>query len=102
MFPSLSVWIAGFSIQKINFCERIESLAMSAVGSCIKISSPLPWPLQTKDGPVIVHGKKDYWEYILSLEKCKTWDRLQKSYYCRLINDGDQIYLPGCRPVRLS
>ena len=27
-----------------------------------------------------------------------SWDRFKRAIYCRLINDGDQIYLPGCRP----
>jgi len=43
-------------------------------------------------------GKKDYWEYIEFGSKREAWDRFRRAIYCRLINDGDQIYLPGCRP----
>ena len=26
------------------------------------------------------------------------WGRFRRTIYCRLINNGDQLYLPGCRP----
>ncbi|MGB5986876.1 MAG: IS1380 family transposase [Desulfobacterales bacterium] len=43
-------------------------------------------------------GKKDYWEYIEFGSKCGSWDRYRRAIYCRLINNGKQLYLPGCRP----
>jgi len=43
-------------------------------------------------------GKKDCWEYIEFGNKRKTWDRFRRTIYCRLTNNGDQLYLPGCRP----
>jgi hypothetical protein len=43
-------------------------------------------------------GKKDYWEYIEFGSKRGNWKRFRRAIYCRLINDGNQLYLPGCRP----
>jgi len=43
-------------------------------------------------------AKKDRWEYIEFGSKRNTWDRFRRAIYCRLLNDGKQLYLPGCRP----
>jgi len=42
--------------------------------------------------------QKDYWEYIEFGSRRGNWNRFRGAIYCRLINDGDQLYLPGCRP----
>jgi hypothetical protein len=43
-------------------------------------------------------GKKDCWEYIEFGSRRGNWNRFRRAIYCRLINDGKQLYLPGCRP----
>lgn len=42
--------------------------------------------------------KKDTWEYFEFREKRKTWKYSRRAIYCRLVNDRNQLYLPGCRP----
>lgn len=46
-------------------------------------------------------SKKDYWEYIEFGNRQGNWSRFRRAIYCRLINNGDQLYLPGCRPDTL-
>jgi hypothetical protein len=42
--------------------------------------------------------KKDTWQYIEFGTKRGNWKKFRRAFYCRLINQGAQLYLPGCRP----
>ena len=42
--------------------------------------------------------KNDMWEYIEFGSKRGNWKRFRRALYCRLMNDGNQLYLPGLRP----
>jgi hypothetical protein len=43
-------------------------------------------------------GKKDIWQYIEFGSRRGNWKKFRRAFYCRLLNDGRQLYLPGCRP----
>ena len=43
-------------------------------------------------------GGKDFWEFIEFATKCDSWDIFRRAIYCRLTNNGDQLYLPKFRP----
>jgi hypothetical protein len=43
-------------------------------------------------------GKKDIWQYIEFGSRRGNWKKFRRAFYCRLLNDGKQLYLPGCRP----
>jgi hypothetical protein len=42
--------------------------------------------------------KKDTWEYIEYGCRRGNWKRFRRAVYCRLLNEGNQLHLPGCRP----
>lgn len=42
--------------------------------------------------------KKDIWEYTEFGSKRGSWKKFRRALYCRLLNDGKQLYLPGTRP----
>ncbi len=44
---------------------------------------------------------KDYWEYFEFGDKRGTWRQFRRALYCRLKNDGQQLYIPGFRPDTL-
>jgi hypothetical protein len=43
-------------------------------------------------------GKKDIWEYMEFGSRRGNWEKFRRAFYCRLINNGQQLVLPGCRP----
>jgi hypothetical protein len=43
-------------------------------------------------------GKKGCWEYVEFGSRCDNWNRFRRTIYCRLVNNDNQLYLPGCRP----
>lgn len=43
-------------------------------------------------------SKKDVWEYIEFGCKRGNWKEFRRAFYSRLMNNGSQLYLPGCRP----
>ncbi len=43
-------------------------------------------------------NQKGNWEYIEFGNKRGTWKKFRCSLYCRLHNNGEQLYLPGSRP----
>ncbi len=89
---------SGFFDQKIfNFCEELK-IGYVCGGKLYKDIKSFAVASTDETWTRYCSGKKDYWEYIEFGSKCKTWDRFRRAIYCRLINDGDQIYLPGCRP----
>ena len=89
---------SGFFDQKIfNLCEELK-IGYVCGGKLYKDIKAVAGASADETWTRYCSGKKDYWEYIDFGSKRKTWDRFRRAIYCRLINDGDQIYLPGCRP----
>jgi hypothetical protein len=43
-------------------------------------------------------GKKNIWQYLEFGSRRGNWKKFRRAFYCRLLNDGKQLYLPGCRP----
>lgn len=43
-------------------------------------------------------GKEDVWEYAEFGSKRDNWKKYRRALYCRLINNGPQLRLPGTRP----
>jgi hypothetical protein len=42
--------------------------------------------------------KKQAWQYIEFGSRRGNWKVFRRALYCRLFDDGHQLYLPGCRP----
>jgi hypothetical protein len=42
-------------------------------------------------------GKKDIWQYMEFGSKRGNWRKFRRAFYCRLMNNGHQLVLPGCR-----
>jgi hypothetical protein len=42
--------------------------------------------------------KNDHWEYIEFGSRRDNWKCFRRTFYCRLTNQGNQLYLPGSRP----
>ena len=89
---------SGFFDQKIfEICEKLE---IGYICGC-KLYEDIKAVAAAFDDEKWIQydsGKKERWEYIEfgSKRKCREWFR--RTIYCRLLNNGDQLYLPGCRP----
>jgi len=89
---------SGFFDQKIfKLCEKLK-IGYICGGKLYKDIKALAVGTADEKWIRYCSGKKDYWEYIEFGSQRKTWDRFRRAIYCRLINNGDQLYLPGCRP----
>ncbi|MEN8251837.1 MAG: IS1380 family transposase [Bacteroidota bacterium] len=89
---------SGFFDQKIfHVCEELK-IGYVCGGKLYKDIKAVAIQSKDEDWTRYCSGKKDYWEYIEFGSKRGNWCRFRRAIYCRLINDGDQLYLPGCRP----
>jgi len=89
---------SGFFDQKIfQVCEKLK-IGYVCGGKLYKDIKELAIQSDDEDWTRYCSGKKDYWEYIEFGSKRGNWRQFRRAIYCRLINDGDQLYIPGCRP----
>ena len=89
---------SGFFDQKIfELCEKLK-VGYVCGGKLYKDIKAVASDSVDNDWTRYCSGKKDYWEYIEFGSRRGNWNRFRRAIYCRLINDGDQLYLPGCRP----
>jgi len=89
---------SGFFDQKIfKLCEELK-IGYVCGGKLYKDIKALAGTAEDETWTRYCSGKKDYWEYIEFGSRRDNWNRFRRAIYCRLVNDGDQIYLPGCRP----
>jgi hypothetical protein len=89
---------SGFFDQKIfKVCEELD-IGYVCGGKLYKDIKELAIQSRDEDWTRYCSGKKDYWEYIEFGSRRGNWRQFRRAIYCRLINDGDQLYLPGCRP----
>jgi hypothetical protein len=89
---------SGFFDQKIfKLCEKLK-IGYVCGGKLYQDIKALAKGVSDEKWTRYCSGKKDYWEYIEFGSQRKTWDRFRRAIYCRLVNNGGQLYLPGCRP----
>lgn len=89
---------SGFFDQKIfKVCEELN-IGYVCGGKLYKDIKELAIQSKDEDWTRYRSGKKDYWEYIEFGSRRGNWRQFRRAIYCRLINDGNQLYLPGCRP----
>lgn len=89
---------SGFFDQKIfRFCEKLK-IGYVCGGKLYKDIKAVAGSFEDEAWSRYCCGKKDYWQYIEFGSKRGNWDLFRRAIYCRLINDGAQLYLPGCRP----
>jgi hypothetical protein len=89
---------SGFFDQKIfDVCETLK-IGYVCGGKLYQDIKAVAGQAGDEDWTRYCSGKKDYWEYIEFGNKRDNWKRFRRAIYCRLINDGNQLYLPGCRP----
>jgi len=92
---------SGFFDQKIfDTCEKLQ-VGYVCGGKLYKDIISFAQNAASQTWTRYCSGEKDYWEYIEFGSKRGNWDRYRRAIYCRLINGGDQLYLPGCRPDTL-
>jgi len=89
---------SGFFDQKIfTLCEKLN-IGYVCGGKLYKDIKAVALGAEGATWSRYCSDKKDYWEYIEFGSKRGNWDRFRRAIYCRLVNNGDQLYLPGCRP----
>jgi hypothetical protein len=89
---------SGFFDQKIfNLCEKL-GVGYLCGGKLYKDVKAVALEADKEAWSRYCSEKKDYWEYIEFGGKRDNWDRFRRSIYCRLVNNGDQLVLPGFRP----
>jgi hypothetical protein len=89
---------SGFFDQKIfDLCERLDigyicgGKLYKDIKAMIEASSDKNWSRFENS------SKKDIWEYMEFGSKRGNWKKFRRAFYCRLINNGLQLVLPGCR-----
>ena len=89
---------SGFFDQKIfKVCEELK-IGYVCGG---KLYQDIKAVARTSQGEIWTRycsAKKDNWEYIEFGSRRESWNRFRRAIYCRLLNQGAQLYLPGCRP----
>ena len=89
---------SGFFDQKIfEICEKL-GIGYVCGG---KLYKDIKTMANNIDNPVwqkYSSGKKDFWEYFEFGSRRKNWKKFRRAVYCRLTNDGKQLFLPGYRP----
>ena len=45
-----------------------------------------------------IRAKKDIWQYIEFNSRRGSLKNFRPAFYCRLLHNGKQLYLPDCRP----
>ena len=89
---------SGFFDQKIfKVCEELN-IGYVCGGKLYKDIKELTIQSKDEDWTRYCSDKKDYWEYMEFGSRRGNWRQFRRAIYCRLTNDGDQLYLPGCRP----
>lgn len=89
---------SGFFDQKIfKLCEKLK-IGYVCGGKLYKDIKALAFEAADETWVRYCSGKKDYWEYIEFGSKRGNWSRFRRAIYCRLINNKNQLYLPGSRP----
>lgn len=89
---------SGFFDQKIfEVCEKLK-IGYVCGGKLYKDIKALACTCEDKNWIPYCSGKKDYWEYFEFGSRRSNWNRFRRTIYCRLTNNGHQLYLPGCRP----
>jgi hypothetical protein len=89
---------SGFFDQKIfKLCEELK-IGYVCGGKMYKDIKAVACEAANKMWNRYCSGKNNCWEYIEFGTKRGNWNRFRRAIYCRLVNNGDQLYLPGCRP----
>lgn len=89
---------SGFFDQKIfELCEDLD-VGYVCGGKLYKDISAMAAGIDACMWKKYSYGKKDFWEYAEFGSKRGSWRKFRRAVYCRLTNDGNQLYLPGFRP----
>ncbi len=93
---------SGFFDQKIfDTCEKLE-IGYICGGKIYKDVKELAQAIPASEWMPFQNDKgKDFWEYFEFGSMRGTWKRFRRALYCRLKNDGPQLYIPGFRPDTL-
>ena len=92
---------SGFFDQKIfNCCEHLQ-IGYVCGGKIYKDIKTMVSELDDSVWSRFDSHKKEAWEYFEFGNRRGNWKQFRRAIYCRLIHQGDQLYLPGCRPDTL-
>jgi hypothetical protein len=89
---------SGFFDQKIfKLCEQFK-VGYVCCGKLYKDIKAMA--ANTDDGrwQSFCSHKKQAWQFIEFGSRRGNWKVFRRALYCRLVDDGHQLYLPGCRP----
>ena len=89
---------SGFFDQKIF--EVCEQLKVGYVCGGKMYEDIKAMAANTDDGlwSAFSSHKKQAWQYIEFGSRRGNWEVFRRALYCRLVDDGRQLYLPSCRP----
>lgn len=89
---------SGFFDQKIfELCEELK-LGYVCGGKLYKDITAMAAQIDDGQWQRFSSHKKQAWHYIEFGSRRGNWKRFRRALYCRLVDDGHQLYLPGCRP----
>jgi hypothetical protein len=92
---------SGFFDQKIfNCCEQLKN-GYFCGGKTYKDIKTMVRELDDSVWSRFDSHKKEVWEYFEFGSHRGNWKRFRRAIYCRLIHQGGQLYMPGCRPDTL-
>ena len=89
---------SGFFDQKIfDLCERFN-IGYVCGGKLYKDIKAMVEASSDRNWSYFENSKKEaIWEYMEFGSKRGNWKKFRRAFYCRLINNGQQLVLPGCR-----
>lgn len=89
---------SGFFDQKIfEVCEKL-GIGYICGGKMYKDIRELAVNCDDPHWQSFSSRKNDHWEYIEFGSRRDNWKCFRRTFYCRLTNQGNQLYLPGSRP----
>lgn len=89
---------SGFFDQKIfELCESLD-IGYVCGGKLYKDITAMADSINGQIWKKYSTGKKDFWEYLEFGSRRGSWNRFRRAVYCRLTNEGKQLFLPGFRP----
>lgn len=89
---------SGFFDQKIfDVCEELH-VGYVCGGKIYKDIKTMISNTDATSFSRFISAKKDIWEYVEFGTKRGNWKKFRRAIYCRLINNGNQLFLSGCRP----
>ena len=89
---------SGFFDQKIfEMCETLR-VGYICGGKMYEDIKEIAAKWTSKNWKRFESDKKQAWEYVEFASRRGTWNRFRRAFYCRVLDNDRQMYIPGMRP----